>query len=136
MTVHAPLHINSVNHFDRPLLDTRATVARRAINAPLDMDPVREDDKFRELVHPLPWNLLPRFHISDHFQCLGSFTDGIARMAGLTEFDVGNPGNTISIHVAVAERTVQFCHLFVVDMIEQDGLIHWNPGQNRKDRIE
>jgi hypothetical protein len=45
-------------------------------------------------------------------------------MTSSTEFNVWNPCNTIPFYEAMAESTVQIYHLFVVDMIEEDGLIN------------
>jgi len=57
-------------------------------------------------------------------------------MAGLTEFDIRDACDTIPFHMAMTEGTVQFRHLFVVDVVESDGLIDRDPGKNREDRIK
>jgi hypothetical protein len=44
-------------------------------------------------------------------------------MTGSTELNVWNPCNTISLYIAMAEGTVQTDRFFVVDMIEENGLI-------------
>jgi hypothetical protein len=97
------------------------------------MNPVREDNKAWQFIHPLPRDLFTCFHIFDDLKCLGPFTDGIARMTGSTEFNVWNPCGTIPFDIAVTEKTVQMGCFFVVDMIEKDGLIDRFPRKDRED---
>lgn len=106
MAVHAPLHIVSINHFDRSLLHACQTVADGTVHPLLDMNPVREGDIFREFVHPVPWNLPICLHIFDHFQRFRPFTHGIRCMASSAEFDVGNACSAIPFNIPMAERTV------------------------------
>ena len=57
-------------------------------------------------------------------------------MAGPTDFDIWEAGNTFPFDIAVAERAIQFCYLFVMDMIETDGLIDGDLGKDWEDRIK
>ncbi len=82
-------------------------MADRAVDLILNMDPVGKDDERRELIHPFPWDRLAVLHISDDFQRLGPFADGVTRMAGPAEFDVRDSCDTISFHIAMAEGAVQ-----------------------------
>src|SRR4030042_1785637 len=50
-------------------------------------------------------------------------------MAGTAEIDVRNAGGSISFHMAVAERAVQFGRLSVTEVIKHHGLIHRGPGK-------
>jgi hypothetical protein len=111
-------------------------MADGAIHTPLDVNPMGKDDKAWKFVHPLPRNLPACLHILDNLKCLRSFTDHIARMTSLTELDIGNPCNPIHLYKAVTEGTVQMYHLFVMDMVEKDGLIDGSPGKNWKDGEE
>jgi hypothetical protein len=57
-------------------------------------------------------------------------------MAGSTEFDIWDSGSSVPFHISVAEGTVQADRLFVMDMIEKDGLIDRYPTINGKDGKE
>jgi hypothetical protein len=57
-------------------------------------------------------------------------------MTGSTELNVWNPCGTISFDIAVTECAIQIGCLFVVDMIEKDGLIDRFPRKDREDREE
>lgn len=88
--------------------------------------------------HKVWWDTLPRdlftcLHIFDDFKYLRSFTDRIARMTGSTELNIWNPCDTIPFDIAVAEGTVQMGCFFVVNMIEEDGLIDRFPRKDWKD---
>jgi hypothetical protein len=87
------------------------------------MNPVRKDDMSWKFIHSLPWNLFSRLNIFDHFKGLWPFAHCIGGVAGPAEFDVGYPCSPIPFHIPVAESAVQTSCLFVVDMIEEDGLI-------------
>jgi hypothetical protein len=100
------------------------------------MNPVWKDNKLWKLIHPLPWNLFSHLNIFDHFKSLWPFAHCIGGVAGPAEFDVGYSCGAISFNIPVAESTVQTSCLFVVDMIEEDGLIDRNPGINWKDGKE
>jgi len=78
VTVHAPLHIHSINHSYRYIADTGEPVTGGAIDLGLDMDPVWKDHKGREFVHPLPGDLFALLHVPEDFYCLGPFADRIA----------------------------------------------------------
>jgi hypothetical protein len=111
-------------------------MAAGAIQTALDMNPVREDNKTRKFIHPLPRNLFPRFYIFHDFKCLWPFADCIAGMAGLAEFNVWNSCNTIPFNIPVAECAVQMGYLFMVNMIKKDRLLDRFPREDRKDRKE
>jgi hypothetical protein len=111
-------------------------MADGAIHAALDMNPVRENNKTRKFIHPLPRDLFTSAHIFHDFKCLWSFADCIAGMTGSTEFNVWNSCNTIPFNIPVAECTVQMGYLFVVNMIEKDRLLDRFPREDRKDRKE
>ena len=134
VTVHAPLHIISVDHFYRSITHARYTMAGGAIYFVFNVNPVREDNKFWKLVHPLPRNLFACLHILNHFQCLGPLANRIGRMTGSTEFNVRNPRNAVVADILMAEKTVQLGHLFVEDMIEKDRLINRFTLQNWEKR--
>ena len=108
-------------------------MADGAVHTALNVSPVREDNKARKFIHPLPRDLFTCLYIFDDFKCLGPFADCIACMTGSTEFNVWNPCNTIPFDIAVAECTVQMGYFFVVDMIEKDRLIDRFPGKDWKD---
>jgi len=57
-------------------------------------------------------------------------------MAGPAEFDIGDSCDTIPYYMAMTEGTVQFRHLFVVDVVESDGLLDRDPGKDGEDRIK
>jgi hypothetical protein len=57
-------------------------------------------------------------------------------MAGSTEFDIRNPSSAVSFDITVAKGAVQTDCFFVMNMIEQDGLINGYPSINGKDREE
>ncbi len=57
-------------------------------------------------------------------------------MAGPAEFDIWDSCDTIPFHMAMAEGTVQFRRLFMVDVVESDGLLDRDPGKNGEDRIK
>jgi hypothetical protein len=136
VTVDAPCHKITVDHFRRSIGHAGNAVADRAVDLILNMDPVGKDDERRELIHPFPWDRLAALHISDDFQSLGPLADGVARMAGLAEFDIRDPSDTIPFHMAMTEGAVQVRHLLVMDVIESDGLIDRDPGKNGEDRIK
>jgi hypothetical protein len=100
------------------------------------MNPVGKDDKFREFIHSSPWNLSSLLNIFDHFERLGSLADGIRRMAGTTEIDIGNPCRTVSLHITMAEGAIQMGCLLMANMIETDGLVNGDPGEDGKDGEE
>lgn len=132
----APRHKGSIHHFRGSIRHAGNPVAGRAIHTSLNMDPVRKNDKRRELIHPLPWNRLPVLHVSDHLQSLRSLADCVGRMAGLAEFNVRDACDTIPFDIAVAESAVQFGHLFVMDVVESNGLVNHNLRKDREDRIK
>jgi hypothetical protein len=134
MTVYTPCHKVTVDHSRRSIGHAGNAVADRAVDLILNMDPVGKDDERRELIHPFPWDRLAVLHISDDFQCLGPLADGVARMAGLAEFDIRDSCDAIPFHMAMTEGTVQVRHLFVMDVVESDGLIDRDPAKNGKDR--
>jgi hypothetical protein len=136
VAVHTPFHIVSVNHFYRPLFQTRQPMTNGAIDIALDVNPVGKYHKFWKFIHPLPWNVYPRLNIFDHFKCLRSLADCIGRMTGPTELDVWNSSNTIPLHISVAESTVQIGGFLVMDMIEKNGLIDRYPSVDWKNSIE
>jgi hypothetical protein len=78
VTVHAPLHIVSINHFYRSILQASQAMANGAIHTALDVNPMRKDDKAWKFIHPLPWNLPACLYIFDNFKCLRPLTDCIA----------------------------------------------------------
>jgi hypothetical protein len=57
-------------------------------------------------------------------------------MAGSAEFDIWYPCSSVPFHIPVAEGTVQTDSFFVMDMIEEDGLIDRYPSKNGKDGEE
>jgi hypothetical protein len=57
-------------------------------------------------------------------------------MAGSTEFDIRNPSSAVSFDITVAKGTVQTDCFFVMNMIEQDGLINGYPSVDWKNSIE
>lgn len=57
-------------------------------------------------------------------------------MTSLTEFNIGNPSNTIPFHIAVTEGTVKMGYLLMMDMVEENGLIDGYPREDRKDGKE
>ncbi len=132
----APRHKGSIHHFRGSIRHAGNPVTGRAIDTSLNMDPVRKNDKRRKLIHPLPRNRLAVLHIPDHLQSLRSLADCVGGMAGLAEFNVRDACDTISFDIAVAESAVQFGHLFVMDVIESNGLVDHNLRKNRKDSIE
>src|SRR3990172_11858041 len=107
-------------------------MAGRAVHFVLYVNPVREDHVARKFIHPLPGNLLFRLNILDDFQYLGPFTHGIRCVTSPADFNIWNPGNALPFHITVAKRTAQIGRLFVVDMVEQDGLIHRHPCEGWK----
>ena len=100
------------------------------------MDPVGKDDEGRQLIHPDPWDHPAGCHKVDHFQCLRSFADGVTGMAGLAEFDIRDSCDTIPFGMAMTEGTVQFRHLFVVDVVESDGLLDRDTGKDGENCIK
>jgi hypothetical protein len=106
VTVHAPLHIVPIYHFDRSFFHTRKTMAGGAVYSALDMNPVREDSVFWKFVHAVPWNFPICLDRLNDFQCLGSLTHRIRRMTSSTEFNVRNSCSTISFRITMTERTV------------------------------
>jgi hypothetical protein len=77
VTVHTPLHIVSINHFYRSILQASQAMANGAIHTALDVNPMRKDDKAWKFIHPLPWNLPACLYIFDNFKCLRPLTDCI-----------------------------------------------------------
>ena len=136
VTGDAPFHIVSVDHFDRPVRHPCCSMTVRAVDLALNVDPMGKDDIGRKLVHPLPGDSFSLLDIADDLQGLGTFADGIARMAGLAEVDIRDSGDTVVLHSAMAEGTVQMGDLFVMDMIEENRLIDRNRPENGKDGIE
>jgi len=57
-------------------------------------------------------------------------------MASPAEFDVWNACGAIPFNKPVAEETVEFSDLFMMDMIEEDRLVQGHPAENRKDGVE
>jgi hypothetical protein len=57
-------------------------------------------------------------------------------MTDPTEFNVRDSCHAIFFHIPVAERAVQFGHLFVMDVIEENGLVNGLRGIYRKEREE
>jgi hypothetical protein len=100
------------------------------------VDPVWKDNKPWKLIHPLPWNLFSRLNIFDHFKSLRPFAHCIGGVAGSAEFDVGYSCGAIPFDIPVAKSAVQTSCFFVMNMIEENGLIDRNPGINWKDRKE
>ena len=123
VTVHAPLHINSIDHFYRCITYAGKAVTSGAIDLALDVNPVRKDYKGREFIHPPPGDLLIFLHVAEDFCRLGPLTDRIARMADSTEFDVWNPCNAILGDISVAKVAVQLGDFQMVNVIEPDRLI-------------
>jgi hypothetical protein len=130
VAVHAPFHIDAIQHLYGPIGYTRKTVAGRTVDIVLNMNPVGKNDKGRKLIHPIPRNSLPGLHIFNDFECLGSLADSIRGMTGLTEFNIGNPCDAIPFDKAMAEGTVELGTLLVEDMIKKDGLINCLVGEN------
>jgi len=87
----------------------------------------------RKLVHSLPRNLLACLHIPNDFQRLRSLAHGIRGMAGSTEIDIRNSSSAVPLHVPVAEGAIQIGNFFVMNMIEENGLINRRPGIDGKD---
>lgn len=136
MAVHTPVHIVSIHHLHRPLLFARETVADGAVDTVLNMDPVRKDDKFGYFIHSSPWNLSSLLNISDHFERLGLLADCISGMADTAKIDIGNPCRTVSLHITMAKGAIQIGCLFVANMIEANGLVNRDPGEDGKDGEE
>jgi hypothetical protein len=78
VAVDAPIHIVSVNHFDRSFLHTGQVMADGTVYPLLNMDPVRKDDKRWKLIHAIPRDLFSRLYIFHNLQSLGPLADGIA----------------------------------------------------------
>jgi hypothetical protein len=57
-------------------------------------------------------------------------------MTDPTEFYVRDSCHAIFFYIPVAERAVQFGHLFVMDVIEENGLVNGLRGIYRKERKE
>jgi hypothetical protein len=57
-------------------------------------------------------------------------------VAGSAGFNVWNSCDSVIFHISVAEGTVQTGCFFMVNMIEQDRLIHRGPRKNRENRKE
>ena len=106
MAGHAPLHIVSINHFDRSFLYTCQTMAEGTVHPTLNMNPVREGNIFGKLVHAVPQDLPIRLDILNDFQSLRPFTHSIRGMTSTAEFDIWNPCSTIPFSITMAERTV------------------------------
>jgi len=132
MTVDAPFHVITVHHLDRPFFRAGDAMAGGAVHAALDVDPVRKNDVGRKFIHPLPRNPFPCFHVFHNLQRFGPLADGIARMACPAEIDIRNSRNPVPLHKSVAERAVQLRDLFVVDVVEQNGLLDGDPSENGK----
>jgi hypothetical protein len=136
MAVQTPLHIVSVNHLDRSFFDPSQTMTYRTFDTALNMNPVGKDDMSRKFIHSLPRNLLACLHILNDFQCFRSLAYCIGGVTGPTEFNVWNSCSAVPFHITVAEGTVQTDCFFVMNVIEEDGLINRNPSINWKDRKE
>jgi len=106
VAIDTPGHIVSVNHLDRPFFYTCKTMTDGAIHFPLNMNPVRKDDKFRELIHSLPGDLPTCLNILDDFKRLRSLADRIRAVTGPAEFDIGNPGRPVSFRISMAEGAI------------------------------
>jgi len=78
VAVDAPLHIVSIDHFDRSFLRACQAMADGTIYPLLNMDPVRKGDKRWKLIHAIPRDLSACFYISHNLQCLRPLADGIA----------------------------------------------------------
>jgi hypothetical protein len=96
----------------------------RAIDPILNVDPMRENDKFRESVHSVPRNLFPCLDVFDHFQCLGFLADRIGRVASPAEFNVRNPSNAIFAGISMAKIALQLGDFLMVNMIVANRLIN------------
>ena len=57
-------------------------------------------------------------------------------MAGLAKFDIRDSSDTIPLHIAVTESAIQFCYLFVMDMVKPNRLIDRDLGKDRENRIK
>jgi len=134
VTVHTPLHVITVDHPHGGIACSRNPVAGGAIDAVLDMDPMRKDDKGRECIHPLPGDLFAFLHVSKNFYCLGPLADRIARMAHSTELNVWNSCSAVVADVLMAKKAIQTGDFLVVNVIKTDGLIDRFASQNWEDR--
>jgi hypothetical protein len=91
---------------------------------------------FRKLVHPDPGDRLILLHILENLQGFWSLTEPLARMANPAKFDVRNSGRTKIFNIAVAKHTTQIQFYLMDLMIEEDGLVHRLPGEDREDGKE
>jgi len=136
MAVDTPRHEVSIDHLDRPLFYTCQTMADGTIHLPLNMNPMRKNNKSGKLVHSLPLNFSPRLNIFYDFKRFWPFADRIRGVASSTELNIGNPCRPIPLCISMAEGAVQIDCLFVMDMIEENGLVDRGPRENRKDGEE
>jgi hypothetical protein len=136
MTIHTPGHVVSIDHFNRPLFVPRETVTNRAVDTFLNMNPVGKDDKLRELIHLLPWNLFSRLRIFNDFKRFRLLAHCVGGMASLAEFNVGETRGAMPFGISVAEIAVQIERLRMAYMVKKNGLIDRNPCKNRKDGEE
>jgi len=136
MAVDTPRHEVSVDHLDWSLFYTCETMTDGTIQLALNMNPMRKNDKSREFIHSLPWDLSPRLNIFYHLQSLRPFADRIRGVASSTEFNIGNPCRPVPLCITMAEGAVQIDCLFMMDMIEENGLVDRGPRENRKNGEE
>lgn len=136
VTIHTPVHVVSVHHFNRPLFFSGQTVTGRAVDVALDMNPVGKDDKLRELVHLLPRDLLFCLDVPDDLKRFRLLAHGVGGMTGLAEFNAGEARGAISLGISMAEVAVQIERLRMASMVEENGLIDRHPCEDRKDRKE
>ncbi len=136
VAIQTPLHVISIDHLDWPLFASRQAMADSTIHATLNMDPVGKDDEFRHLIHPLPGDRSSGLDISDHFQGLGPFAQGIGGVAGPAEVDIGDPSHPVLLHIAMAEGAIEVGLLFMDGMVEEDGLFDRGVGKDREESEE
>lgn len=136
MAVHTPGHIVPIHHLHRPIPFTREAMADGAIDAILNMNPMGKDDKFRKFIYSFPRDLPSLLNIFHHFERLRPLADGIGRMASPTEIDIGNPGGPVPLYITMAKNAIQIGCLLVANMIESDGLVYGDPGEDGKDKKE
>jgi hypothetical protein len=136
VTVEAPFHVHPVYHLHRSVFCSCKAVADGAIHSILNMDPVRKDHMAGQLIHPFPWNRLLCLDVFHHFERLGPLAHGIGRVTGPADLDVRDSCDPLPLNIAVAEGTVQFSDLRMVDMVEQDRLIDGYPGKDREEGEE
>jgi len=89
-----------------------------------------------KFIHPLPGNLFLGLNILDHFQRFRPLAHGIRCVTGPADLNIGNPGDALPFHIAMAKGAAQIGCLFMMNMIEQDGLVHGGPCKGWKKRKE